>query len=85
VLGSKGKLLSNFTTIIEQFCTSLENDDSMTEFIKPLQAASKTWLSTSHKIGLDAANNPEEIGAASVDYLMMSGYFNRPLQRGPIV
>ena len=76
VLGSKGKLLGNFTAIIDEYCASLEGEEAMAEFTKPLQAASKTWLGVSHNVGINAAKNPEEIGAASVDYLMMSGYIS---------
>jgi len=48
----------------------------MQEFLKPLQAACVTWQQTTHQIGMAASSNPEEIGAASVDFLMMSGYIS---------
>ena len=76
VLGSQGKLLTNFTDIINEFCESQKDNSSMQEFLEPLQAACATWLKTSHKIGIAASSNPEEVGAASVDFLMMSGYIS---------
>ena len=48
----------------------------MSEFVTPLQACCGTWLQTSQQIGMAASNNPDEIGAASVDFLMMSGYIS---------
>jgi len=76
VLGSQGKLLTNFTNIISEFCEAHKDNNAMSEFLTPLQDACNTWLQTSHQIGIAASSNPEEIGAASVDFLMMSGYIS---------
>jgi hypothetical protein len=46
----------------------------MKEFIKPLEEINKEWGSITMKIGMKAMINREEVGAASVDYLMYSGY-----------
>jgi alkylation response protein AidB-like acyl-CoA dehydrogenase len=73
VLGSGGKLLLGFTKIIEQFCEENTADEDA-EFIKVLKAYNEEWLALSMKIGEAAMQNPDEAGAAAVDYLMYSGY-----------
>jgi alkylation response protein AidB-like acyl-CoA dehydrogenase len=73
VLGSGGKMLLGFTSIVDQFCE--ENSAAeYEEFIKPLQAHSKEWVDLSMKLGEAAMENPDNAGAAAVDYLMYSGY-----------
>ncbi len=74
VLGSGGELLKNFTKIIHEFCRTNIDSEEMHEFIKPLQAANKEWGEITMHIGAGAMNNPDEAGAAAVDYLMYSGY-----------
>jgi hypothetical protein len=44
------------------------------QFLEPLKAYSDEWLGLSMKIGEAAMSNPDEAGAAAVDYLMYSGY-----------
>jgi hypothetical protein len=44
------------------------------EFIEPLQALNKKWGELTLHIGTKAMENADEAGAASVDYLMFSGY-----------
>ncbi|GAB5452304.1 MAG: phenylacyl-CoA dehydrogenase [Halioglobus sp.] len=73
VLGSGGKLLLEFTAIIEAFCEENAGDD-LAEFTEPLKAAKDEWTELSMKIGEAAMANPDEAGAAAVDYLMYSGY-----------
>ena len=73
VLGSGGKLLLGFTSIIDEFCAA-HADAEHAEFIEPLKAAKDEWLELSMKIGEAAMENPDEAGAAAVDYLMYSGY-----------
>lgn len=74
VLGTKGVLLSNFSTIIMEFCESQQNNQNMLEFTQPLKEVTTQWLVLAKTIGQSAAADPEEIGAASVDFLMFSGY-----------
>ncbi|MFT4613382.1 MAG: alkylation response protein AidB-like acyl-CoA dehydrogenase [Bacteroidia bacterium] len=73
VLGSGGKLLLVFTSVIEEFCEAHGGDEDA-EFVKPLLAAKDEWLEISMKLGEAAMSNADEAGAASVDYLMYSGY-----------
>jgi len=46
----------------------------MKEFIKPIMGFGSDWQKMTETVGMKAAKNPDEIGAASVDYLMYSGY-----------
>ena len=73
VLGSGGKLLMGFTTLIEEFCDANDAPEDA-QFINVLRAYKDEWLSLSMQIGESAMANPDEAGAAAVDYLMYSGY-----------
>lgn len=75
VLGSGGELLKNYTKIVHLFCKEHADNEAMQEFIEPLQAMNKEIGDLTMQIGAAAMQNPEEAGAASVDYLMYSGYF----------
>ncbi len=73
VLGSGGKLLVGFTTILENFCDENLNEETLF-FIEPLRRHKEEWLKISVKIGERALKDPNEAGAAAYDYLMYSGY-----------
>ncbi|MFK7731400.1 MAG: acyl-CoA dehydrogenase C-terminal domain-containing protein [Pseudomonadales bacterium] len=75
VLGSGGELLKNYTKIVHVFCKEHAGNEAMQEFIQPLQAINQEIGELTMQIGAAAMQNPEEAGAASVDYLMYSGYF----------
>ncbi len=74
VLGSKGKLLEIFATDIVSFSQQNAQDESMAEFILPLAKYLEQWQSLTETIAKKSMLNPDEAGAASVDYLMFSGY-----------
>lgn len=73
VLGSGGKLLMGFTSMIDAFCEAHEGTE-YAEFVTPLKAHSQEWLSLSMQVGEAAMANADNAGAAAVDYLMYSGY-----------
>ena len=73
VLGSGGKLLLGFTEMIDEFCEANTGEEDA-EFISVLTRYKDEWLELSMKIGEAAMENPDEAGAAAVDYLMYSGY-----------
>jgi 3-(methylsulfanyl)propanoyl-CoA dehydrogenase len=73
VLGSGGKLLLEFTNKIDELCEQNAGEE-YAEFIAPLKAAKDEWLELSMKVGEAAMSNPDEAGAAAVDYLMYGGY-----------
>jgi alkylation response protein AidB-like acyl-CoA dehydrogenase len=72
VLGSGGKLLMNFAAMIDQLAEAGAEADQ--RFLEPLKAIKDEWLGLSMQIGEAAMSNPDEAGAAAVDYLMYSGY-----------
>jgi alkylation response protein AidB-like acyl-CoA dehydrogenase len=74
VLGSGGVLLQNFTREVHQFCKEHAGVAALEEFIEPLQSLNKKWGEVTLHIGTKAMENADEAGAASVDYLMFSGY-----------
>ena len=74
VLGSQGKLLVNFTNVIQQFCDDNKDNEAMEQFITPLLKHIKQWGELTTEIGKQAAENPEAVGGAAVDYMYFSGY-----------
>ncbi len=75
VLGSKGEILKPFGAEITAFCVENSANEAMGEFIKPIMAYAGDWQKMTETLGMKAMKNPDEIGGASVDYLMYSGYF----------
>jgi alkylation response protein AidB-like acyl-CoA dehydrogenase len=73
VLGSGGKLLLGFASMIDEFCEA-NTDEADADFVNTLKAYKDEWLGLSMQIGESAMQNPDEAGAAAVDYLMYSGY-----------
>jgi alkylation response protein AidB-like acyl-CoA dehydrogenase len=73
VIGSGGKLLLGFTALIDEFCAANDGPEDA-EFVSVLKAYKDEWLALSMKIGESAMKNPDEAGAAAVDYMMYSGY-----------
>lgn len=74
VLMSQGEVLRKFTKVIHKFCEANKENPAVSEFITPLADLNKEWGEVTMHIGLTAMENAEEVGAASVDYLMYSGY-----------
>ncbi|HET8731413.1 MAG TPA: acyl-CoA dehydrogenase C-terminal domain-containing protein [Moraxellaceae bacterium] len=74
VLQSQGAMLRNFTKIVHKFCQANEGDAAMAEFTAPLAALNKEWGDLTMRIGMKAMQNPDEAGAAAVDYMYFSGY-----------
>ncbi|MGY6565573.1 acyl-CoA dehydrogenase C-terminal domain-containing protein [Halomonas sp. KM-1] len=74
VLMSQGESLKVFTKEIHKFCKGEEGNADMAEFVAPLAKLNAEWGELTMGIGMKAMNDREEVGAASVDYLMYSGY-----------
>jgi hypothetical protein len=74
ILGSKGEILKPFGAEVGGFCAENAGNDAMKEFIKPIMSFGTDWQKMTETVGMKAMKNPDEIGAASVDYLMYSGY-----------
>ena len=74
VLGTQGAMLKDFTKIIHKFVEANKDNAAMKEFVEPLAALNKEWGDLTMQIGMKAMQNPDEVGAAAVDYLYFSGY-----------
>ena len=74
VLMTQGDLLRKFTKEIHEFCKTNEDHPALKSNIQALMAANKEWLDVTTGIGMRAMQDRDEVGAASVDYLMYSGY-----------
>ncbi|WP_284448857.1 acyl-CoA dehydrogenase C-terminal domain-containing protein [Pseudoxanthomonas mexicana] len=66
--------LKLFLADVHAFAQQHKDDATLREFIDPLQQKAAEWAALTRKVLERAATNPEEIGAASTDYLFYSGY-----------
>lgn len=74
VLMSQGESLKRFTKVVHSFCKEQADNEAAQEFVAPLSKLNKEWGDLTMKLGMAAMKDREEVGAASVDYLMYSGY-----------
>jgi alkylation response protein AidB-like acyl-CoA dehydrogenase len=74
VLMTQGAALKQFTKLVHNFCKENAEDADMKEFVEPLAKLNKEWGDLTMKIGMSSMQNRDEVGSASVDYLMYSGY-----------
>ena len=74
IIGTNGEVLKPFSKDVTVFCQQNMDNPAMAEFIKPIMAYAKEWHELTVLIGGKAMKNPDEIGGASVDYLMYAGY-----------
>ncbi|XKH59224.1 acyl-CoA dehydrogenase C-terminal domain-containing protein [Halomonas sediminis] len=74
VLMSQGETLKLFTKEIHQFCKAEADNPALKAFIEPLAKLNAEWGELTLGVGMKAMQDREEVGAASVDYLMYSGY-----------
>ena len=74
VLGSQGKLLRGFTKIVHKFCAAHAEHPQLKAYVAQLNQLNGEWGELTTKVGMAAMKNPDEVGAAAVDYLMYSGY-----------
>ncbi|MDQ3495602.1 MAG: acyl-CoA dehydrogenase C-terminal domain-containing protein [Pseudomonadota bacterium] len=71
---TQGAGLKLLLTEIETFCSAHDGEKGLSEFIAPLRAKAGEWAGLTESILARAAKDPEELGAASYDYLFYSGY-----------
>ncbi|WP_305856764.1 acyl-CoA dehydrogenase C-terminal domain-containing protein [Balneatrix alpica] len=74
VLMTQGETLRRFTKMIHKFCQSEEANEQLKPYVSQLASLNKEWGELTMQIGMSAMKNRDEVGAASVDYLMYSGY-----------
>ncbi|MBT8088928.1 MAG: acyl-CoA dehydrogenase C-terminal domain-containing protein [Gammaproteobacteria bacterium] len=74
VLGTRGKALAPVTGFILDFCKRSRSQKELRPYLKTLVRLTKQWKSLTRKIGFAAMRDRDAVGAASVDYIMFSGY-----------
>ena len=74
VLMTQGASLRNFTKMVHKFCQAEEGNETLAPLVASLAEYNKEWGDLTMKIGMSAMKDREEVGSASVDYLMYSGY-----------
>ena len=74
VLMTQGASLRNFTKMVHKFCQAEEGNETLAPLVASLAEYNKEWGDLTMKIGMNAMKNRDEVGSASVDYLMYSGY-----------
>jgi hypothetical protein len=73
-LQSQGTGLKLFLTEIADFCAANAGNADVAEFIPVLTQLAQQWQELTLHVGKASMANPDELGAASVDYLFYSGY-----------
>jgi hypothetical protein len=72
VILTQGKALLTFLGSMQ--ATAKACADALPEIAEPLRELADEWGELTLTIGASAQEDPDEVGAASVDYLMYSGY-----------
>ncbi|MGH8250634.1 MAG: acyl-CoA dehydrogenase C-terminal domain-containing protein [Steroidobacteraceae bacterium] len=74
VLGSGGALARQLGGLIGRFCERHAGSEELERFVTPLTGLLKQWSEATEAVAMRAARDPDETGAASMDYLMLTGY-----------
>ena len=74
VLGSGGELLETYLCEIEDFCHQYRDVQKMGQLLDVLRKHLEEWRTVTRRIADEAVDDPEVVGAASVNYLMYAGY-----------
>jgi alkylation response protein AidB-like acyl-CoA dehydrogenase len=74
VMGSNGALLHVFVKEIKEYCANIRGKSQFNAWANAIDSHMDEWVQMTNDIGVSAQNNPEELGAAAVDYLMYAGY-----------
>lgn len=74
IMQKRGEGLQLFLEQLGAFCAQHANDEALKEFLPKLPALAKEWADITQTLGKRAVSNPDEVGAAAVDYLFYSGY-----------
>jgi alkylation response protein AidB-like acyl-CoA dehydrogenase len=74
VLGSGGQLARLLGGIIGAFCQNHAGYEELADYVPRLAGLLKAWSEATERVAQRAARDPEEVGAAAVDYLQLTGY-----------
>jgi len=74
ILGNQGATLRKFGKLIGKLAKEEADNASMKEFIAPVAALGEQMSQFTMEIGMKGMQNPDEVGAAAVDYLRVAGH-----------
>ncbi len=74
VLGNQGASLKKFGKLVGQLVEEEGVNEKMAEFINPIAMLGEQMTKFTTEIGFKGMQNPDEVGAASVDYLRVAGH-----------
>ena len=74
VLGNQGATLKKFGKLVGQLVEEEGVNEKMAEFINPIAILGEQMTKFTTEIGFKGMQNPDEVGAASVDYLRVAGH-----------
>ncbi|WP_312569752.1 acyl-CoA dehydrogenase C-terminal domain-containing protein [Comamonas sp.] len=74
VLGNQGASLKKFGKLVAQLVEEEGVNEKMAEFINPIAMLGDQMTKFTTEIGFKGMQNPDEVGAASVDYLRVAGH-----------
>jgi len=74
ILGNNGATLKKFGKLISQLIEEEGVNEKMAEFINPVAYLADQMTKFTTEIGFRGLQNPDEVGAAAVDYLRVAGH-----------
>ena len=74
VLGNQGATLKKFGKLVAALVEEEGVNEKMAEFINPIAMLGDQMIKFTTEIGFKGMQNPDEVGAASVDYLRVAGH-----------
>jgi len=74
IMGQQAVGLRHFLGEIGAFCQANADNAAIAPWVSSVARHAQEWQDLTREIGLKAAQNADEIGAAAVDYLFYSGY-----------
>jgi len=75
VLGDQGAKLKQFATLVQSWISGHSENPEMSEFIEPLTQLGEQVATLTEEVAARAVRDPEEVGAAAVDYLRVVGHW----------
>ena len=74
VLGDQGAVLKKLGKLVGQLVQEEGVNEAMAEFINPIAILGEQMTKFTTEIGFKGFQNPDEVGAAAVDYLRVAGH-----------
>jgi alkylation response protein AidB-like acyl-CoA dehydrogenase len=74
VLGNQGATLKKFGKLVAALVAEEGVNEKMAEFINPIAMLGEQMTKFTTEIGFKGMQNPDEVGAAAVDYLRVAGH-----------